>query len=139
MSYQPHVYYHQAQGHQAQGQGPMAGPGALPGYPPQAAYGMPGGVRPGYYAAVPQPYPPYYASPAPPAQERGTGGFFNFGNERFVTGLLAGAAVTYLLTNETVQRTAIKSAAQVWLAVQGGFEEVEERFRDAAAEIHAEE
>lgn len=110
MSYQPHVYHHQAQGPQAQGQGPMAGPGALSGYPPQAAYGLPAGAWPGYHAAAPQPYPPYHAPPSPPAQERSAGGFFNFGNERFVTGLLAGAAVTYLLTNETVQKAALKSA-----------------------------
>lgn len=136
MNHPSHVYYHQAQG-----QGPMAAPGGPPGYFPQVAYGMLGGERPGYPAATaPPPYPsPYYpigmgpygaypASPAPPpAQARGTGGFFNFGNERFVTGILAGAAVTFLLTNETVQRAAIKSAVKVWLTMQGGFEELSRR------------
>lgn len=156
MNYPPQYYPYQAQG-----QGPMAGPGGPPGYPPYVVYGMPGGERPdpgafaapppGYYAAAPPPPHSYYqppgmgpqwvshAPPSPPAQESGTGGFFNFGNERFVMGLLVGAAATFLLTNETVQKTAIKSMVRVWLAVQGGFEELKERFRDAEAEIQAEE
>jgi hypothetical protein len=59
-------------------------------------------------------------------------------NERFVKGLLIGAAAAYLLTNETVQRTAIKSVVKVWSLLQGGVEELTERFHDAEAEIRAE-
>ena len=123
MSYPPQWYYYQGQG-----QGPMAGPGRLPGYPPYVVYGMPGGEMPGqgafappppgYYAAAPQPPPSYYAQGfvgptgayapplAPPTPGSGATGFFNFGNEHFVTGILVAAAVTFLLTNETVQRAA---------------------------------
>lgn len=59
------------------------------------------------------------------------------GSERFVRGLLIGAAAAYLLTNEDVQRTVIKGAVKVWSTVQGGIEEAKERFRDAEAEIQA--
>jgi hypothetical protein len=62
--------------------------------------------------------------------------FLNFGNDRFLKGLLIGAAATYLLTNESVQRTAIKGVVQIWSALQGGVEEVKERFQDAEAELH---
>jgi hypothetical protein len=71
--------------------------------------------------------------------QRGAGGFFNFGNQRFMTGLLVGAAATYLLTNDTVQKAMITTAVRLWLGVQGGFAELRERFRDAEAEILAEE
>lgn len=59
-------------------------------------------------------------------------------NDRFVRGLLIGAAAAYLLTNETVQRTAIKGVVRAWGLVQGGVEEVKERFHDAEAEVRAE-
>jgi hypothetical protein len=55
--------------------------------------------------------------------------------ERFVRGLLIGAAATYLLTNETVQRAAIKGAVKAWSTLQGGVEELKERFQDAEAEL----
>jgi hypothetical protein len=59
------------------------------------------------------------------------------GSDRFVRGLLIGAAAAYLLTNEEVQRTVIKGAVKLWSTVQGGVEEAKERFRDAEAEIQA--
>lgn len=54
---------------------------------------------------------------------------------RVVKGALIGAAATYLLTNEQVQRTAIKGAVRLWSLLQGGIEEVKERFGDAEAEL----
>ena len=59
-------------------------------------------------------------------------------NERFFKGLLIGAAAAYLLTNENVQRTAIKGAVKAWSLLQGGVEELKERFHDAEAEIRSE-
>jgi translation initiation factor 2 alpha subunit (eIF-2alpha) len=53
--------------------------------------------------------------------------------------MLIGAAAAYLLTNESVQRTAIKSVVKVWSVLQGGVEEIKERFQDAEAEIRAAE
>ncbi|WP_242469303.1 YtxH domain-containing protein [Rhabdochromatium marinum] len=67
-----------------------------------------------------------------------SGSLLNFTNDRFIKGALIGAAAAYLLTNESVQRTLIKSAVRTWSLVQTGVEEVKERFHDAEAEIHAE-
>ncbi|MBN9673484.1 hypothetical protein [Roseibium aggregatum] len=53
----------------------------------------------------------------------------------FLTGALVGGAVTYVLTNEAVQRAAINGVAHVWLTLKGGLEETKERFRDAESEI----
>jgi hypothetical protein len=58
-------------------------------------------------------------------------------NNRFVMGMLVGGALTYVLTNEAIQRAAIRGIMQVWLSVQGGLEEAKERFRDAESEIKA--
>ena len=58
-------------------------------------------------------------------------------NGRFLTGAVVGGLVTYVLTNETVQKAMINGAAQVWMALKGGMEETRERFRDAEAEIKA--
>ncbi len=55
--------------------------------------------------------------------------------ERFIRGLLMGAAASYLLTNDTVQRAAIKGAVKAWSTLQGGVEELKERFQDAEAEL----
>jgi hypothetical protein len=89
-------------------------------YSGQASYGMP--------------THPVYAYPRQ-AQQQSTS-LLGFGNDRFMKGLLIGAAATYLLTNESVQRTLIKGVVQVWSTLQGGIEEVKERFHDAEAEIH---
>lgn len=74
---------------------------------------------------------PMYAAPNP----QHNAGLLN---ERFLKGLLIGAAAAYILTNENVQRTAIKGAVKAWSLLQGGVEELKERFRDAEAEIRAE-
>jgi hypothetical protein len=95
--------------HTAQTYGPAAAQGH---YPYAAGYAMP---------------PTFYA-------QQNTSVF----NDRFLKGLLIGAAAAYLLTNETVQRTAIKGVVKAWSLVQGGVEELTERFHDAEAEIRAE-
>lgn len=89
-----------------QGQGH---PGAQPGWPPH-----------------PYAYPEQYAVPASSSI---------LPRDRFMKGLLIGAAATYLLTNEQVQRTAIKGVVKAWSLLQGGIEEVKERFGDAEAEL----
>lgn len=80
--------------------------------------------------------PVYPVSMPAPASAAG-GGFFNFGNPRFIKGALIGALATYILTNEKVQQGAIRGAVKAWSMVQGGVEEMKERFRDAEAELHA--
>jgi len=110
--------------------------------PPVDASGMmaPGGYPPGAYpigagyAAYPPPAQPPMPAAAYPAA---SSPFFNFSNDRFLKGLLIGAAAAYVLTNEDVQRTAIKGVVKVWSFLQGGLEEIKERFHDAEAELHA--
>ncbi|MGF1643022.1 MAG: YtxH domain-containing protein [Thiotrichales bacterium] len=86
-----------------------------------------------FYPGQPMPYPgyPMYANAYPQRNA-------SLLNDRFLKGLLIGAAAVYLLTNENLQRTAIKSAVKAWSLLQGGVEELKERFHDAEAEIHAE-
>lgn len=73
--------------------------------------------------------PRYYRAMQAPAPRTA------FPSDRFVKGLVLGAVATYVLTNEDVQRTAIKSAVKLWSSLQGGVEELKERFQDAEAEL----
>jgi hypothetical protein len=73
--------------------------------------------------------------PAAPTAAQATGTFLS--NPRFVKGARVGALAAYLLTNEQVQQSAIKAAVKSWSMLQGGVEEMKERFRDAEAELHA--
>lgn len=60
-------------------------------------------------------------------------------SDQFIKGLLIGAGVTYLMSNEKVQQKMVKTVVQGWTMMQGGMEEMKERFRDAEAEIQAEQ
>jgi hypothetical protein len=113
-------YPQQGAGSMSQAQGPAMGQGmgqAMQGQYPQSMG----------YAGYPMVAPQY--------QQQQNSSLFN---ERFFKGLLIGAAAAYLLTNENVQRTAIKGAVKAWSLLQGGVEELKERFHDAEAEIRAE-
>jgi hypothetical protein len=124
-----------ATGHPAQG---VQYPAGYPAQHQGQAMGM---------APVPYPYSatghyPSYAyqtlqAHAYPMQQSSS--FLDFSSDRFLKGFLIGAAATYILTNESVQRTAIKGAVKLWSLVQGGVEELKERFQDAEAEIRAAE
>ncbi len=115
------------------------------GPPPWAAYSPPWHAA--YFFPHAHPYGPYgpgFAWGPPPWGPPGTGQDANSGaaasgllNNRFVMGMLVGGALTYVLTNEAIQRAAIRGIMQVWLSVQGGLEEAKERFRDAELEIKA--
>ncbi|WP_462322492.1 hypothetical protein [Halochromatium sp.] len=112
-------------------------PGMMP------AGGQYANVQPAYH---PMPMAPQAGAGAVPGAMPGMGyptpttsSFFNLGNDRFIKGLLIGAAAAYLLTNENVQRTAIKGVVKLWGGIQGGVEEIKERFHDAEAEIQASE
>ncbi|AFL73346.1 hypothetical protein [Thiocystis violascens] len=89
-----------------------------------------GAMQPGLQQ--PYAYPVYYQQ----QQQQPVRSLLSMPNDRFVKGLLIGAAVTYLVTNEQVQRTLIKGVVKTWSLLQGGVEEVKERFGDAAAELH---
>jgi hypothetical protein len=115
-------------GHRAGQPAWQAGPRAAPGGSP---YGPPPGAG---FAYGP---PPGWGYPPPPAPPAGSGSLF--GNPRFVRGAVIGALALYLLTNEDAQQAAIKTLVRVRSLVQGGVEEMKERFRDAEAELHATE
>jgi hypothetical protein len=116
-----------------------------PPYRPTAPWQFPphtqGGWPPGPYPGYPQPVAAYGA---PVAYQQGiavplqtANSPSSLTNPRFIKGALVGAVVAYLLTNESVQQGAIKVAVKAWSLVQGGVEEMKERFRDAEAELHA--
>jgi hypothetical protein len=120
--------------------------GGHPAYygPPPAQQPHPGyGAYPaahGSHAAAYGPPPGYYAQPAYASHhhDSGLGSFFNFRDERFIKGAITGAALTFLLTNDSVQKNGIKSLVKLWSLFQGGMEEIKERFKDAEAEIKTE-
>ncbi|NEV62499.1 hypothetical protein [Thiorhodococcus minor] len=110
-------------------QGPWAGQytrGAAPGG--YLGQGQAQGMGPA------QPGMPHHLAYQPYQQPSGS--LLNMPNDRFLKGMLIGVAATYLLTNEQVQRTAIKGVVKAWSLFQGGIEEVKEKFGDAAAELH---
>lgn len=86
-------------------------------------------------------YPPdgaYASSTAAsgyPAGSSLTQGWLAVTDPGYVKGALLGAALTYILTNQTVQRALVKGAVTVWSAVQGGIEEVKEQVHDIKAEM----
>jgi len=117
------------------GAGQYAGGQAAGGYPgPGQSQGQGqgmGAAQPGMSPAYPYAHPAYYQQ-----QQQPNRSLFSLPNDRFLKGLMIGAAVTYLVTNEQVQRTTIKGLVKTWSLLQGGIEEVKERFGDAAAELH---
>ncbi|WP_028115389.1 YtxH domain-containing protein [Ferrimonas senticii] len=93
----------------------------------------------GYYGAMPpsnQPQQPYgngypnpYQSgyPQPYAQQNG--------RTHFISGLIAGAAVAYLLSNKKVQQSVSNVGTKAWSTVRGEVEELKERLEDTQAEL----
>ncbi len=55
-----------------------------------------------------------------------------------IFGAALGAAVTVLLTNESVQKGIVTAVARMTAAAQSGIEEIKEKFEDAKAEAIAE-
>lgn len=104
-------------GHAQVPPGPAAAPGAFA-VPPGYGFGPAGQMLAGGAAAG-------AAAPA------------GLANPRFVRGAAIGALAVYLLTNESVQQATIRSLVRLRSLVQGGVEEMKERFRDAEAELHA--
>ncbi|MCJ1900577.1 MULTISPECIES: hypothetical protein [Paracoccus] len=89
---------------------PWAGPPAFSGY-----RGQPGQPAPGM--ANPHPHPQA---------------------DSLVKGLAVGAGAAWLLTSEPAQRVIMRTAVQLWATLQGGIEELKERYHDAEAEAAAE-
>ncbi len=77
------------------------------------------------------PYPPQPVTTPAPATP------YSQANNRthLITGLVAGAAITYLLTNRQVQQGISTTAGKVWGSVRGEMEEMKERVADLQAEL----
>ena len=128
-----------------------AGWGYPPGFPPGWGNGWGHGFghhHGGWGPGCPMPgWGPGWAPPggpgfgAPPTAAKEDGSLFSTGlgvhNDALIKGLLIGAGLTFLFTNETVQKNLIGAAVKVWSTLQGGVEEMKERFRDAEAELAA--
>lgn len=73
------------------------------------------------------------------AQQNSTSapGGSTFNATQLLTGALIGAAATYLLTNENVQKSLFKGVAAMSDLLSGGLDELKERFEDAKAEYEA--
>ncbi|QDS05176.1 YtxH domain-containing protein [Campylobacter fetus] len=61
----------------------------------------------------------------------------NFNTAGFLKGVLLGAGITYLLTNQNAQQTLFKAIVKATNLLQSGTEELKERFEDAKAEVNA--
>lgn len=61
----------------------------------------------------------------------------NLNTSEILTGALIGAAATYVLTNENVQKALFKGALSIGDIFNGGLDEMKERFEDAKAEREA--
>lgn len=108
-------------------------------YPPYPCYYGNGYGQAGYgYGpnAMPAPMP---LQPQPQASTKAGGGLIPYTSSSFLTGALIGVAAAYILTNENVQHSMIKGTVKAWHLLQGGVEEVKERFQDAEAELMAEQ
>lgn len=94
------------------------------------------GSQPGQPAPdAPPPFPPGFGAggPGPGAANAHQ----HPGADSLIKGLVVGAGVAYLLSNETAQRAILRTAVQAWTAVQGGLAELKERMHDAEAEVAA--
>ena len=80
------------------------------------------------------------ASYVPMQQAQPSPGFLglNFRDQQFWKGAILGAAVTFLLTNDAVQKSIIKGTAKLYGMVQGGVQEIKEKFEDVQAEMRHE-
>uniref|UniRef100_Q07JT3 YtxH domain-containing protein n=1 Tax=Rhodopseudomonas palustris (strain BisA53) TaxID=316055 RepID=Q07JT3_RHOP5 len=138
---------------------PGFAPGAAWPYPPPPGYPQPGawGGPPPWAGAAPYPHhahphggwhghahPAYAAGPwwgyAPAAHDPKVGPASHQHHAQhhdLIAGLVVGAAAAYLLSNEKVQSTVLRTAVSLWATVQGGLEEMKERIRDAEAEVAA--
>ncbi|MFG1480563.1 hypothetical protein V5F53_18185 [Xanthobacter sp. V4C-4] len=130
------------------GFGPQGGPAPAGG--PQPGASSPGASSPG---AWPPGFPPAgfpfgaEGAASGPAAAAAAGasapraGAFNWHQhpaaDSLIKGLAVGAGAAYLLTNETAQRTILRTAVQIWSFLQGGVEELKERLHDAEAEVAA--
>lgn len=61
---------------------------------------------------------------------------FDFGSKHLWQGLVIGAGLTIILSNDYVQRFILKALAQSWTGIVSGIEEMKEKFEDVRQEIN---
>lgn len=88
-----------------------------------------------YYYYPPYPYSPYSQGYVPSAQGEQTPYRADNGRAHLITGIVAGAAIAYLLSNSKVQESIGATANRAWGAVRGEVEELKERLADVQAEL----
>jgi len=76
-------------------------------------------------------YPAPYA--APDANPTFLG--MDFRHDQFWKGAILGAAVVFILTNDTVQKALMSGVAKLWTTAQAGVEELKEKYQDVKAEM----
>lgn len=86
-----------------------------------------------YYTA--DQYPEYYQGYQASAMPGTLASWFDLSNQSYLKGLIAGAGITFLLTNPAMKRSIIKGVVGLTSAVQGGVEEVKEQVQDIKAEM----
>lgn len=74
------------------------------------------------------PYPPAQPLPQTPYRQAN-------GRAHLITGVVAGAAIAYLLSNREVQQGITTTASKAWGTVRGEVEELKERLADLQAEL----
>ncbi|WP_390254722.1 YtxH domain-containing protein [Brenneria goodwinii] len=79
-------------------------------------------------------YYPYY-TPYPPAAAPQMPYRQTNGRAHLITGVVAGAAIAYLLSNREVQLGITATASKAWGTVRGEVEELKERLADLQAEL----
>lgn len=94
---------------------------------PNYPYGYPYYNPYGY--AYPQQMPVQPAASQPSAYRQANG------RTHLLTGMVAGAAIAYLLTNRQVQQGISTTASKAWGTVRGEVEELKERLADLQAEL----
>ncbi|MGC6231778.1 YtxH domain-containing protein [Hafnia paralvei] len=94
---------------------------------PNYPYGYPYYNPYGY--AYPQQMPAQPAAPQTSAYRQANG------RTHLLTGMVAGAAIAYLLTNRQVQQGISTTASKAWGTVRGEVEELKERLADLQAEL----
>ncbi len=110
-------------------------------HPSSSAAGIYPGIQSGQMPHVPLPHNINQFEPAPTQMSMpATSSLFNvnFRDQQFWKGALLGAAVTLVVTNESLQKGIMKTAARLYGAIQGGVQEMKEKFEDVQAELHQE-
>ncbi|WP_028113945.1 MULTISPECIES: YtxH domain-containing protein [Ferrimonas] len=82
---------------------------------------------------TPNPY--YYPYAQQPVQSQPAPYQSQNSRTHLLTGLVAGAAVAYLLSNKKVQQGVANTGTKVWSTVRGEVEELKERLEDTQAEL----